>query len=37
MLELVDLLLELAVEDHLVGDDDDLVEDGLGRRRREAT
>ena len=29
MLELVDRLLELAVEDHPVGDDDDLVEDGL--------
>ena len=34
VLELVDRLLELAVEDHPVGDDDDLVEDGLvvGRR-----
>ena len=29
MLELVDRLLELAVEDHAVGDHDDLVEDGL--------
>ena len=29
VLELVDRLLELAVEDHPVGDDDDLVEDLL--------
>ena len=29
VLELVDRLLELAVEDHPVGDDDDLVEDRL--------
>jgi hypothetical protein len=29
VLELVDRFLELTVEDHPVGDDDDLVEDGL--------
>ena len=37
VLELVDRLLELAVEDHPVGDDDDLVEDRLVVGRRGAT